>query len=277
MRRAAATPVRFAAGALYVLRGARYVYLARPGLVRFWGVPVLLTVAAFVGAGWAAFEWADDVAGWVATPPDPGAEGVWDTVLGWLHGALEVLAGVLVFAVGVAAIAVALPLLLAPFNDALSEAVERGETGVSGPPFRLGKIPRDVARSLGYELAKLLAWFVVVLPLLVSSLFVGPLGPVAGALGFALTCLTLGLDAADWPAGRRDRTLSDRGRFLRAHWPAVLGLGVGVWALLLVPFVHVLFMPAAVAGGTLLYLDLEGPADAGEGAGAPPTGGGRPP
>jgi uncharacterized protein involved in cysteine biosynthesis len=40
------------------------------------------------------------------------------------------------------------------------------------------------------------------------------------------------------------------------HWPAMLGLGAAIWALLFVPLLNVLFMPAAVAGGTLLFLDL---------------------
>ena len=33
-----------------------------------------------------------------------------------------------------------------------------------------------------------------------------------------------------------------------------------MWLFLIVPFVNLLFMPAAVAGGTLLFLELEGAA-----------------
>ena len=33
--------------------------------------------------------------------------------------------------------------------------------------------------------------------------------------------------------------------------------GTGVWLFLFVPLVNLLFMPAAVAGGTLLFLELE--------------------
>jgi uncharacterized protein involved in cysteine biosynthesis len=36
----------------------------------------------------------------------------------------------------------------------------------------------------------------------------------------------------------------------------VLGFGASVWVLLLIPLVNLFFMPAAVAGGTMLFLDL---------------------
>ena len=38
----------------------------------------------------------------------------------------------------------------------------------------------------------------------------------------------------------------------------MFGFGTGVWLFLFIPLVNLLFMPAAVAGGTLLFLDLEG-------------------
>jgi len=48
----------------------------------------------------------------------------------------------------------------------------------------------------------------------------------------------------------------------------MFGFGTGVWLFLFIPFLNLFFMPAAVAGGTLLYLDLEGP---GEPAPSEPT------
>ena len=37
----------------------------------------------------------------------------------------------------------------------------------------------------------------------------------------------------------------------------MLGFGAGVYLFLMIPLVNLFFMPAAVAGGTLLFLDLE--------------------
>ena len=38
----------------------------------------------------------------------------------------------------------------------------------------------------------------------------------------------------------------------------VFGFGTGVWLFLFIPLLNLLFMLAAVAGGTLMFLDLEG-------------------
>jgi uncharacterized protein involved in cysteine biosynthesis len=37
----------------------------------------------------------------------------------------------------------------------------------------------------------------------------------------------------------------------------MLGFGFAVWACLFVPLLNLVFMPLSVAGGTLLFLDLE--------------------
>jgi CysZ protein len=74
-----------------------------------------------------------------------------------------------------------------------------------------------------------------------------------------LTAVYLGVDYIDWPAARRDWSVRDRLSFARAELPAVAGFGTGVWILLFVPLVNLFFMPAAVAGGTMLFLSLERP------------------
>ena len=52
--------------------------------------------------------------------------------------------------------------------------------------------------------------------------------------------------------GRRAYRLSAQYRLLRPHRAAVLGFGVPLFLAFLIPFVAVLLMPGAVAGGTLL-------------------------
>ncbi|MBW2402413.1 MAG: EI24 domain-containing protein, partial [Deltaproteobacteria bacterium] len=66
-----------------------------------------------------------------------------------------------------------------------------------------------------------------------------------------------GIDYIDWPAARRDWSVRDRVAFTRRQLPAVAGFGTGVSLLLFIPLVNLFFMPAAVAGGTLLFLALQ--------------------
>ena len=51
----AKSPIGFARGLSYALRGARFVYLQHPQLARYWVFPVLITAfalgAVFYGAG----------------------------------------------------------------------------------------------------------------------------------------------------------------------------------------------------------------------------------
>jgi CysZ protein len=54
------------------------------------------------------------------------------------------------------------------------------------------------------------------------------------------------------PFNRRGLRLRDRRRLLRANPALVLGFGVPVFVIFLIPFAAVLVIPAAVAGSTLL-------------------------
>jgi len=65
------------------------------------------------------------------------------------------------------------------------------------------------------------------------------------------------LDYVDWPATRRGLSVRARFALLRRHPLRMLGFGCAVWMCLFVPLLNLLFMPLSVAGGTLLFLDLE--------------------
>jgi len=144
----------------------------------------------------------------------------------------------------------------APFNDALSEAVERILTGESAPPFSLRRMVADIGRTLRLELLKVLVYLAVVGPMFLASFIIPGVGQVLSLVGFVLTAVYLGIDYVDWPAARRNWSVSDRVAFTRRQLPAVAGFGTGVWLLLFVPLVNLLFMPAAVAGGTMLFVAL---------------------
>jgi len=180
-----------------------------------------------------------------------------------------VVVGLLVGLVGLVVVAALLPALAAPFNDALSEAVERRVRGRGGPPFSISKLFRDAFRSIAYEVGKLAAWVAVVVPILLLSIPFPVVGPVTGPTSLGVTWVFFGLDHVDWVAARRDATLGDRVEMVKKRFRPLVGLGIGVWILIHVPFLNLLFMPAAVAGGTLLFLDLEDEAGTMPAAGPP--------
>jgi CysZ protein len=249
--------IGFLAGLGYALRGARFVYVQHPRLSRLWLPPVVITAIALVATSCLAFALRDDVVGWLWA--EPSGSGAGALAARGLHTALELLAALVMALAGVVFVALASSLICAPFNDALSEAVEREYVGSAATPLRLSQLLRDTLRSLGLQLLKLGAYCAIMGPMFIASLALPGVGSALYAVvGFVVTALFLALDYVDFAAARRGLGARARMRVALRSWPAMLGLGTAIWALLFVPLVNVLFMPAAVAGGTLLFLDLQG-------------------
>ncbi len=254
------SPVGFGRGLSYALRGMRFVYFQHPKLARYWLFPVLITGFALLAVFYGAGSYSEDVGGalWSLFPES------WNEVSGWVGGLLnalrwvvELIAAILIVLLGLVLVFLLSSVVAAPFNDALSEAVEQILTGKPAPPFSLGRMLADIVRTVRLELGKALLYVAVVGPMFLASFFIPGLGQVISLVGFALTAVYLGIDYVDWPAARRDWSVGDRVAFTRRQLPAVAGFGTGVWVLLFIPLVNLLFMPAAVAGGTILFVELQ--------------------
>ncbi len=257
----AKAPVRFVGGFWrgfrYPLRGARFVYLEHPGLVRIWIFPVLLTFGALLGAGWFAVDRHADLA--AALWSEPGGEAWWAEVLRWLHAGFEWLVLLLLLVAAVLLAVVLSTVFAAPFNDALSERVEEIATGRPGPEFSWRRLLGAVLATVALESVKWTVYLLVMGPLWVLSLSVPVVGQVLYAVfGFVFSAAYFAIDYVDYAAARAGWTLGARIALLRRRTSTMLGFGTGVWGLLFVPLLNLFFMPAAVAGGTLLFLEMTG-------------------
>jgi uncharacterized protein involved in cysteine biosynthesis len=287
-RRAAGVPkatvVGFWKGLAYPFRGAKLVFFEHPGLVRFWGIPILITGALLVAVLWGGWAWHEDVTNLVwADPADAAGEllksfpeagkekpelgdkrleragGLWVEAGHWAHTALEILVLLLLWAVGLVLVVFLTNVVAAPFNDLLSEEVEHLLIGKKGPDFSLKILVRDSVRTVGLEAVKMVLYLAVMVPLYLLSLLLPGIGQVIYTIfAFLFTAFYFAIDYVDWPASRRNRGVGYRFGMLRAHFLPMFGFGTGVWLFLFIPLVNLLFMPAAVAGGTMLFLDLEG-------------------
>jgi CysZ protein len=250
------TAVGFWRGFTFPFRGAAFVYFRRPGLIRFWGIPVLLTLVLGCLVTWGALAMRQPLVDLLWATPT--GEGFWASVGRFLHVVLEWIAALLALLAGLVLLSLCSNVIAAPFNDALSEAVERFVTGKPPVPFSFTVVVRDALRTVLLELTKLGTYLAVMGPLFVLSWLVPVVGPFLYYLfGFFFTAGYFAIDYIDWPASRRDRGIRQRFAVLRRHWWPMLGFGTGVWLFLFLPLVNLLFMPAAVAGGTLLYLELD--------------------
>ncbi|HEX5656386.1 MAG TPA: EI24 domain-containing protein [Polyangiales bacterium] len=248
-------PRDFFRGLLYPLRGL--VILRRhPGMVRYWLPPIVLTTLALLASIVLATRYYDDALALIWKQP---VSGQWhEALLVALYWVVRVLTFVLGIGIAMLVTVVLANLFAAPFNDALSEAVEEVETGNKAPPFSLPKLARDLGRSLGLELVKLCIYAAVMGPLLVASWLLPGIGQALYLVFASLfTWLYFAIDYVDWPASRRGLGWRDRFGLLRTRPFLMLGFGFAVATCLFVPLLNLCFMPFAVAGGTRLFLDLE--------------------
>jgi len=234
----------------YPLRGARLVFVERPALARYWLPPILITGGSLVGLGYAIWELGPE---W--------AEALWSTpdsvIAGFFHGMLSWGLMVAMFLAGVVVVALLGNVVAAPFNDALSQAVERELGHAEGPPPTLRAIITDLRRTMQLELRKLGLYLLVMAPAAFLSLLVPGVGPpIYSVLAFLFTVAFFALDYVDWPASRRGLGARQRLRLLTTRPSTMFGFGLSVWICMWVPLANLVFMPAAVAGGTMLFLDL---------------------
>ena len=146
-------------------------------------------------------------------------------------------------------------IIAAPFNDALSEKVERIATGKDPEEFTFAKLIRDLARTVKAESIK--AAVLISIPIV---LFAVSFIPIAGpALYMGLTMLfgacDLGFSFAELPMGRRAASFGERLSFARKNFWMLTGFGIPF----AIPFFAIIFAPPMVAGGTLLYISLTSP------------------
>jgi CysZ protein len=216
-----------------------------PGLRRYTWLPVLVSFGVVAVGLWVTFGYIDDASAWL-TALLPG----WLDFLGAVLAPILYLLGVLVgtWLFGFVAVLVA-----SPFLGDLSLAVERRYgSGPDAPPGLLagavGALGRE-GRKLLYHLPRLLGVFVLTLIPVVNA--------AAPVLWFVFGAWTLAVEFADYPLENRGRPFRDTLELLRANRAAALGFGACATLALAVPLVNFLLVPAAVAGGTLLWLRLD--------------------
>lgn len=195
-----------------------------------------------------------------SAPPD--GDGLWASMLRGVRSAFGFILTLLALGLAVVAALFASQIAAAPFHEALSHAVELIRCGTSPDASSLRALIRDALRSMQLACAKLALYVALMLPLWIGSLLVPGIGAViASGAGFAITVAFVALDHLDWAAARHGLSVRERIGLLRAHPAATSGFGLSVWALLFVPVVNLVLMPAAVAGGTLLFIELRAPSE----------------
>lgn len=237
---------------LYTLRGALFIRAHRE-LWKYAAAPLVISTV-FLGTAYVTAYY------FISRTAAPYADGTW--YLKVLYYVVAVVVTVLLLVIIFFLFTRLASAIAAPFNDLISEKTEELTRGTFGEtPFSFIGLLKDSGRSIAHSF-KILGIYLAVLTAGLPILLV----PAAGgllytALGGVLTSYMFAYEYLGYPMDRRRLSFSQKRRFLRSHLGSVLGFGLGNLVAASIPLINLLFIPAAVVGGTLLYLDIDSAAD----------------
>jgi CysZ protein len=144
-------------------------------------------------------------------------------------------------------------LLCIPVNDRLSEMIEskRGEL----PPALSWK--QALPMSIRHSLAGFGLWLGIEACMLPLELVPGVGSAIHFVLGFLVSAFFVAHQLVDGALSRRAMRFRDKLRWLWLRPGPVFGLGIAGMALLAFPIVNLFGMPIAVAGGALLFTEVD--------------------
>ncbi|WP_165667184.1 sulfate transporter CysZ [Metapseudomonas otitidis] len=231
-------------GPQYLGEGLKLIL--RPGLRLFVLLPLTLNLVLFIALiGFAMREFGGWVDAFMPSLPD------WASFLEYLIWPLFVVLVVLLVFFSFTMIA---NIIAAPFNGFLAEKVEvvvRGQDDF--PPFSWAELVAMVPRTIGRELRKLGYFLPRAAGLLILS-FIPVVNLVSTPLWFVFGIWMMAVQYIDYPADNHKLGWNEMLAWLREKRWQSLGFGGSVYLALLIPFVNIVMMPAAVAGATLFWV-----------------------
>lgn len=229
----------------YFFQGARLVW--HPKLRRYLLVPLLVNIVLFVVLTGALIRYfgifnADTISGMPS----------------WLKpfaDALYIIFGLLLLMVYGYGFNMITNIIAAPFYGKLAEQTEYVLTGSTPPPEPMGKMVR---RVMGREMQKLFYFLSRGLLIFLLVIFVGTIPLVnilAPLIGLAWSVWSMSIQYVDYPADNNQYDFRSLRRRLWRSPMSTTGLGSIIMASSVVPFINIFAMPAAVAGGTIFWLN----------------------
>ncbi len=148
-------------------------------------------------------------------------------------------------------------LMLSPFNDLISERVERMHTGVSDDaPFNLSRVIAGAVRAFATAARRLGLYLLGFLSLLLLLLIPGAGIPLYGVAVTIYSMFFLAWEFFDYPMDRHFFDYGMKKSTAFGNLATFLGFGAGTWLLIIIPFLGLLMIPACVIGATLLFCEL---------------------
>ncbi len=233
-------------GFSYLLRG--FALLKEPGIRLFVAIPLLVNIAIFsalIALTLGQFgQWLEALLAWLPS---------WLDFLRWILWPLMV---ILLLAMVMYLFSTVANLIAAPFNGLLAEKVEELVSGREVVAREtIWQALRSFPRSIGRELKKLLYFAALALTAFLASLLIPPLAPAAPLLSFAVGAWLMAIEYCDYAMDNHGLSFKEARRRVMSQRGTAAGFGALVMAGTMVPILNLVIMPAAVCGGTLLWVE----------------------
>lgn len=240
----------FSRGFLYPFRAAGFIR-KHGGLIKYIIVPFLINVVLLSLAVYWGLSFFNSV---VVHFIPQGDAWYWVILSYFLWTAAVLLTMILIFF----GFTVTGSIIASPFNDILSEKTEEILTGIPHEePFVLRVFLKDATMTVIDESKKVAVFVVLMLLLLPLNLFPGGTLPYS-VLSVLLTVFFLTVEYTGYVFSRKHLTFRDQRRFIFSRKFLLTGFGVGVMAVLAVPFLQFFSIPLGVVGATRLWHDVAG-------------------
>lgn len=231
-----------------IWRGAGFLF-THPRLWPWAAIPFIINVFLFFGLFWLANfflgEWFETA--WFQR------EVWWMEVLRLL---LVVLLNLIAALIAVFAFVPLATVVAAPFNDYISDQVERMYAGVGvDEDFSLKLLWRGIVVGTASSLIlmlKTLGLLALTIPLYLIPLIGAVLASIAGTL---ITIRFLSLEYTSYSMDRRYWKYRQKDEFLKRNRWRTVGMGAMAFVIMLLPVVNALFIPISAIAGTLLFCD----------------------
>ena len=145
-------------------------------------------------------------------------------------------------------------IIAAPFNGLLAEKVQNLHGASELPEYELKDWLILLPRTMGREIRKLTYYLPKAVVLLILS-FIPVVNLASPFLWFMFNSWMMSIQYCDYAADNRGVSFTDMLKRLKQDRGYVWGFGATTTLVMMVPFVNLLIMPAAVVGSTLLWED----------------------
>jgi len=233
-------------GAKYLLRGMQLIWL--PSIRPFTLIPLLLSTLVFAGLTYGVFSGLDSLVNKINSLLPSWLQ--WLDWLAWSFLGLSMV--VFIFFT----FTIVVNLLSAPFNGALSSAVEQhiqGSNAVQNDmPWHtilttLPAVLYDEWKKIYYSLSRSIPFLIL--------FFIPGINFLASPLWLLFGTWILALQYCDYPLGNHNHLFSKQRKILSQKRWLALGFGGAVMVTMMIPLVNFIIVPSAVAGATLMVLE----------------------